>query len=62
MVIVDGDLHLPLYRRDGEIGAVSVACLAPRFDGRANPDLGVDPCGDDGDGRDLHGGTHVAAI
>ena len=57
-----GDLHLPVHRRDGQERAVPAARLAARFDGRPDADLRADPRGDDGDGRHLHGGAHVAAV
>ena len=57
-----GDLHLPVHRRDGQVGPVPAARLAARFDGRSDPDLGPDPRRHHGDGRYLHGGTHVAAV
>jgi hypothetical protein len=56
------DLHLPVHRRDGQVGAGAAARLAAGFDGRPDADLGADPCGHDGDRRHLHGGAHVAAV
>jgi NADH-quinone oxidoreductase subunit L len=57
-----GHLHLPVHRRDGQVGAVPAARVAARLDGRPDADLGADPRGHDGDGRHLHGGAHVAAV
>jgi NADH-quinone oxidoreductase subunit L len=57
-----GDLHLPVHRRDGQVGAGAAARLAAGLDGRPDADLGADPCGDDGHRRHLHGGAHVAAV
>ena len=56
------DLHLPVHRRDGQVGAGAAARLAAGLDGRPDADLGADPRGDDGDRRHLHGGAHVAAV
>jgi NADH-quinone oxidoreductase subunit L len=58
----DRDLHLPVHRRDGQVGAVPAARLAAGLDGRPDPDLGADPRGDHGDRRYLHGVAHVAAV
>ena len=58
----DCDLHPAVHRCDGQVGAVSAACLAARFDGRPDPDLRADPRRDHGDRRYLHGGAHVAAV
>mmetsp|Transcript_15026 Transcript_15026/g.35423 ORF Transcript_15026/g.35423 Transcript_15026/m.35423 type:complete len:298 (+) Transcript_15026:749-1642(+) len=55
-------LHLPVHRCDGQVGPVPAACLAAGFDGRPNADFRADPRRDDGDGRHLHGGAHVAAV
>ena len=55
-------MHPAVHRRDGQIGAVSAACLVARFDGRPDPDLRADPCRDHGDRRHLHGGAHVADV
>ena len=57
-----GDLHLPVRRRDGQVGAGAAARLAARLDGRPDADLGADPRRDDGHGGHLHGGAHVAAV
>jgi NADH-quinone oxidoreductase subunit L len=35
------DLHLPVHRRDGQVGAVPAARLAARLDGRPDPDLAL---------------------
>ncbi len=51
----DGHLHLPVHRRDGQVGAGSAARLAARLDGRPDADLGADPCRDHGHRRHLHG-------
>jgi NADH:ubiquinone oxidoreductase subunit 5 (subunit L)/multisubunit Na+/H+ antiporter MnhA subunit len=56
------DLHLPVHRRHGQVGAVPAACVAARFDGRPHPDFRADPRRHHGDGRHLHGGAHVAAV
>ena len=45
------DLHLPVHRRDGQVGAGAAARLAARLDGRPDADLRADPRGDDGDRR-----------
>jgi NADH-quinone oxidoreductase subunit L len=58
----DRDLHLPLHRRHGQVGAVPLARLAAGFHGRPDPDLRADSRGDHGDRRHLHGGAHVAAV
>ena len=58
----DRDLHPAVHRRDGQVGAVSAARLAARFDGRPDADLGTDPRRDDGDRGHLHGRAHVAAV
>ena len=58
----DGDLHLPLRRRDGQVRAGAAARVAAGLDGRPDADLGADPRRDDGDRRHLHGGAHVAAV
>jgi NADH-quinone oxidoreductase subunit L len=58
----DGRLHLPVHRRDGQVGAGAAARLAAGLDGRPDADLGADPRGDDGHGRHLHGRAHVAAV
>ena len=58
----DADLHLPVHRRDGQVGAGAAARVAAGFDGRPDADLGADPRRDHGDGRHLHGGAHVAAV
>ena len=46
----------------GKSRAVAAARVAARLDGRPDADLGADPRRDDGDGRHLHGGAHVAAV
>ena len=56
------DLHLPVHRRHGQVGAGAAARLAAGLDGRPDADLGADPRGDHGHGRHLHGGAHVAAV
>ena len=61
MLITRG-LHLPVHRRDGQERAVPAACLAARFDGRPDADLGADPRRDDGHGRHLHGRAHDPAV
>ncbi len=58
----DGDLHLPVYRRHGQVGAGAAARLAARLDGRSDTDFRADPRRDHGDGRDIHGDAHVAAV
>ena len=55
-------LHLPVHRRDGQVGAGAAARVAAGFDGRPDPDLGADPRRDHGHRRHLHGGAHVAAV
>jgi NADH-quinone oxidoreductase subunit L len=62
LVGADLHLHLPVHRRDGQVGAGSAARVAARRDGRPDADLGADPRGDHGDRRHLHGGAHVAAV
>ena len=62
VVAADVRLHLPVRRRDGQVGAGAAARLAAGFDGRPDADLGVDPCRDDGHCRHLHGRAHVAAV
>ena len=62
MVAHHRDLHLSVYRRDGQVRAISIARVAARLDGRPDTDLGADPRGHDGDGRHLHGRAHVAAV
>ena len=62
VVAADVRLHLPLRRRDGQVGAGAAARLAAGLDGRPDADLGVDPRRDDGHGRHLHGRAHVAAV
>ena len=62
MVGARRDLHLVVHRRDGQIGAISAARVAARFDGGPNPHLGLDPRRHHGHCRDLHGGAHVAAV
>jgi hypothetical protein len=61
-LLISGDLHLPVHRRHGQVGAVPAARVAARLDGRPDAHLGADPRGDHGDGRHLHGGAHVAAV
>ena len=56
------DLHLPVHRRDGQVGAGAAARVAAGFDGRPDADLGADPRRHHGDRRHLHGGAHVAAV
>jgi NADH-quinone oxidoreductase subunit L len=58
----DRDLHPAVHRRDGQVGAGAAARVAAGFDGRPDPDLGADPCGDHGHRRHLHGRAHVAAV
>jgi NADH-quinone oxidoreductase subunit L len=58
----DGRLHLPVHRRDGQVGPGAAACLAARLDGRPDADLGADPRRDDGHRGHLHGRPHVAAV
>ena len=41
---------------------ISAACVAARFDGRTDADLGIDSCRDHGHSGHLHGGAHVAAV
>ena len=62
MVADHGDLHSAVHRRDGQIGAVPAARVAARFHGRPDAHLGSDPRRHHGDGGDLHGGAHVAAV
>ena len=50
-----GDLHLPLHRRDGQVGASAAPRVAAGLDGRPDADLRADPRGDDGDRGHLHG-------
>ncbi len=57
-----GDLHLPLRRGDGQVGAGAAARVAARLDGRPDADLRADPRGDDGDGRHLHGRADEPAV
>ena len=56
------DLHLPVHRRHGQVGAGAAARVAAGLDGRPDADLGTDPRGHHGDRRHLHGGAHVAAV
>ena len=58
----DADLHLPVRRRHGQVGAGAAARVAAGFDGRPDADLGADPRRHHGDRRHLHGGAHVAAV
>ena len=58
----DRHLHTVVHRRHGQVGPVSAARLAARFDGRSDADFRADPRGDDGDCRYLHGRAHVAAV
>ena len=60
--VATADLHLPVHRRDGQVGAGAAARVAAGLDGRPDPDLGADPRRDDGDRRHLHGRAHVAAV
>ncbi|KAF1858536.1 hypothetical protein Lal_00015053 [Lupinus albus] len=62
LAAADGRLHLPVHRRDGQVGAVPAARVAAGLDGRPDPDLGTDPRRDDGYRRHLHGVAHVAAV
>jgi NADH-quinone oxidoreductase subunit L len=55
-------VHLPIRRRDGQVGAGAAARLAAGFDGGPDADFRFDPCGDDGHGRHFHGRAHVAAV
>ncbi len=55
-------LHLPLRRRDGQVGAGAAARVAARLDGRPDADLRADPRGDDGDRRHLHGRADEPAV
>ena len=55
-------LHLPLHRRHGQERPVPASCVAARFHGRADPNLGPHPCRHHGHGRHLHGRPHVAAV
>ena len=57
----DARLPPPLHGRDGQVGAVPAPHLAARRHGGADPGVGADPCGDDGDGRRVHGGAALAA-
>ena len=59
---IDRHLHLPVHRRDGQVGAGAAARVAAGFDGRPDADLRADPRRDDGDRGHLHGGAHVAAV
>ena len=43
-----------IYRRDGKISADPTLCLASRCDGGADTCVGVDPRGNDGNGRRLY--------
>ena len=56
------DLHLPVHRRHGQVGAGAAARVAAGLDGRPDADLRADPRGDHGDRGHLHGGAHVAAV
>ena len=58
----DRDLHLPVHRRHGQVGAGAAARVAAGLDGRPDADLGADPRRHHGDRRHLHGGAHVAAV
>ena len=58
----DPRLHSAVYRRHGEIGAAAAAYLAARCDGGPDPGFRLDPRGDDGDRRCLHGGAVIAAL
>ena len=53
---------LPVHRRDGKIGAGAAACVAARFHGRPDADLGADTRRDHGDRWYLHGCADVAAV
>ena len=58
----DAHLHLPVHRRDGQVGAGAAARVAAGLDGRPDADLGADPRRHHGDRGHLHGGAHVAAV
>ena len=62
VVADDGDLHLPVHRRDGQERAGAAARVAARLDGRPDADLRADPRGDDGDRRHLHGRADEPAV
>jgi hypothetical protein len=62
VVAHDVHLHLPVHRRDGQVGPGAAARLAAGLDGRPDADLCADPRGDHGHRRHLHGGAHVAAV
>jgi NADH-quinone oxidoreductase subunit L len=62
LVSDDRYLHLLVYRRDGQVGSGSAACLAAGLDGRPDADLCADSRGNHGDRRYLHGGPDVAAV
>ena len=62
MGIIIGGMYPSVCRRNGQIRAISSACMAARLDGRADSHLRADSCCHDGDGGNFHGGPHVAAV
>ena len=49
------DRYPAVYWHDRQISAVAAACVAPGCDGRPDPRLGHDPCGNDGLCRCVYG-------
>ena len=62
MVVNDLDLYSAVRRSNGKICAVPVARLASRLDGRTNTHFRVNPRGDHGHSRDIHGCAHVSFV
>ncbi len=59
---VDGCLHPAVHRGHGQVGTGAVACVAARFDGRPDPNIGTDPRRHHGHGGRIYGGAHVTAV
>ena len=58
----DRHLHRSFRRRHGQERAGSASRLAAGLDGRPDANLGLDPRGDDGYRRDIHGRAHEPAV
>ena len=58
----DGDCAAAVCRRDREVGAASVVCLAAGRDGRPHARQRVDPRRDDGDRRRVHDHAHERGV
>ena len=58
----DGDMSVVVCRGDGQVSAISAACVVARFNGRTYSHFGVNSRGDNGYRRYFYGGANVAVI